>query len=253
MNDENMIVPYDFSGEGDGIDLVATPTAATARIAFMRFIKGNYLLGMEKENVPLGTEFLVRGASEGWVRLVKNEPVQRIPRQPGVPFPTRAELGDDDDSKWPLFDGKPSDPWCLSNELLLTERQTGRAVIFTTTSFTGREAVSDLCRLITYHRRSRGAQAKSIVAIGVGMANFGRGPVAIPKFTIADWLDSEAEPEPEPKPPSPLQNDLTEHLQGRSVLSGTEKSTASVPRRQRKKSAPKAWDDDNDLNDTLPW
>jgi hypothetical protein len=62
---------------------VATPTAANVRAVYMRFGKGNYLLGMERELVPLGTEFIMHGAGEGWLRRIKGEPVQRVPRQPG--------------------------------------------------------------------------------------------------------------------------------------------------------------------------
>jgi hypothetical protein len=102
--------------------------------------------------------------------------------------------------------------------------------------------------LVTHERRSRGAQAKPVIAIGAGTATFKRGPVAIPKFTIVEWIDSAAEPEP-----STLANDLTEHLQQRSVLSGTEKSTAPTPRKPRKKPAPRAWENDEDLDDSLPW
>jgi hypothetical protein len=44
MNDENMtasIVPYDFGDGDDGIEMVASPPAATVRAQFMRFVKGN--------------------------------------------------------------------------------------------------------------------------------------------------------------------------------------------------------------------
>src|SRR5262249_50324906 len=115
----------------------------------MRFVKGTYELGAEREPVTSGPQFIVIAATEGWVRLARGEPVRRVLREPGKPFPQRNELGDTDQSQWPLFDGQPSDPWTLSNELLLIKKETGRPVIFASTSWTGREAVADLCRLIT--------------------------------------------------------------------------------------------------------
>ena len=257
----------EFSGD-DGFELVGTPAGPNLRAVYMRFVKGTYELGAEREPVPLGTQFIVIGAKEGWVRLVRGEDVRRVPRESGKPFPQRNELGDTDQSQWSLFDGQPSDPWMLSNELLLIEKETGRPVIFATTSWTGREAVTDLCRLITYQRRSRGSNAKPIVSIGVGTYRSRRGPVATPKFTIVDWIDGDSsEPPPESGPTSPplsspplsqLANDLTEHLEKRSAISPTEQSTGASAHPRRKKSASREstprppWDSD-DLDDKIPY
>jgi len=269
VNDEyNVPATLDeFSGD-DGFELVATPAGRNFRAVYMRFVKGTYELGAEREPVPSGTEFIVIGATESWVRLARGEAVRRVLREPGKPFPQRNELGDTDQSQWPLFDGKPSDPWRLSNELLLMEKETGRRVIFSTTSRTGREAVADLCRLITYQRRSRGSNAKPIVSIGVGTYRSRRGPVATPKFTIVDWIDGDSsEPPPESGPTSPplsspplsqLANDLTEHLEKRSAISPTEQSTGASAHPRRKKSASREstprppWDSD-DLDDEIPY
>ena len=272
MNDEyNVPATLDeFSGD-DGFELVATPAGRNFRAVYMRFVKGTYELGAEREPVPSGTEFIVIGATESWVRLARGEAVRRVLREPGKPFPQRNELGDTDQSQWPLFDGQPSDPWTLSNALLLIEKETGRPVIFSTTSRTGREAVADLCRLITYQRRSRGSNAKPIVSIGVGTYRSRRGPVATPKFTIVDWIDGDSsepppgsgsEPAPESGPTSPplsqLANDLTEHLEKRSAISPTEQSTGASAHPRRKKSASREstprppWDSD-DLDDKIPY
>jgi hypothetical protein len=242
----------------DGFALVATPAGPNFRAVFMRFVKGTYELGAEREPVPTGTQFIAVAATEGWVRLARGEPVRRVQREPGKPFPQRSELGDTDQSQWPLFDGQPSDPWTLGNELLLTEKETGRPVIFTTTSWTGREAVADLCRLITYHRRSRGANARPIISIGVGSYRSRRGPVATPKFAIVHWIDGDhsgpaiAEPAQ-----SNLTTDLIEHLETRSAIAPTAKSTgAEHPRRKksasRKSTSRPPWDSD-DLDDEIPY
>ena len=260
MNDEYNNRPATlngFSGD-DGFALVATPAGPNFRAPYMRFVKGTYELGAEREPVPPGTQFMTLAAQEGWVRLARGEPVRKVPREPGKPFPQRSELGDTDQSQWPLFDGQPSDPWTLSNEVLLTEKETGRPVIFTTTSWTGREAVADLCRLITYQRRTRGANARPIVSIGVGTYRSRRGPVATPKFTIADWIDSDGlepattESGPTSLPPSKLATDLTEHLEQRSAISPTAQSTGAPAHRQRNKRKQPSWDSDN-LDDDIPY
>jgi hypothetical protein len=260
MNDEYSNVPATlngFSGD-DGFALVATPAEPNFRAPYMRFVKGTYELGAEREPVPSGTQFIAIAATEGWVRLARGEPVRKVPREPGKPFPQRSELGDTDQSQWPLFDGQPSDPWTLSNELLLTEKETGRPVIFATTSWTGREAVADLCRLITYQRRTRGANARPIMSIGVGSYRSRRGPVATPKFTIVDWIDGD-HPEPASTEQSNLATDLTEHLEKRSVISPTVQSTGTSMHPRRKRSAPQTkspprppWDSD-DLDDEIPY
>jgi hypothetical protein len=267
-NDVNVpVVIPEFSGD-DGFELVATPAVPHFRAAYMRFVKGTYECGAEREPVPPGTQFFVLGATGGWVRLARGEPVRRVPREAEKPFPQRSELGDTDETQWPLFDGKPSDPWTLSNELLLAEKETGRPVIFTTTSWTGREAVADLCLLITYQRRTRGRDARAIISIGVGAYRSRRGPVATPKFTIVGWVGGDDTPEPAPAtaetgptsfgptsagaelPASQLARDVTAHLEKRSTISATAQSTGPQERPRQKKPAPPPWED-NDLDDEI--
>jgi hypothetical protein len=238
--------PYDFCHAGDGIEMVATPTVDSVRPAFARFVKGLYVLGSDREPLPHGTQCVVHGAGEGWARLVKGEPVRRIPRKPNEPFPSRKELGDLDQTQWPVFDGKPTDPWRLVDELLLTVRDTGRPVILSLSSPTGREAVADLCRLILYQRRSRGPTTKAVVSLGAGTVNFRFGPVAIPKFTIVDWIDADGEPEP-----LQSQNNVMEHIERRSAINTAARS--AVKQTPRRKLAEPPSSNDDDLDDDIPF
>jgi hypothetical protein len=251
MNDETttVIVPYVAEGD-DGFALVATPTTATFHAPYMDFRLGEFLLGPEREVVPHGTKFVVHAATEGWVRLASGEAPQRIPREPGKPFPQRSELGDTDQSQWPIYNDKPSDPWMLQYELLMTGLETGQAVILRAKSWSAREVVADLCRMVTFQRRRRGPGAKPIAVIGAATRPHRLGSYRVPRFDIVDWVGAEAVPEPAP---SPLAKDLSEHLQQSSVLSGDEKSTATKPRSQRRKPAPAPQGNDNDLDDKLPW
>jgi hypothetical protein len=253
MNDEitTSVIPYEFAEGDDGFALVATPTTATFRAPYMDFKQGEYLLGPEREVVPLGTKFIVHAATEGWVRLESGEAPQRIAREPGKPFPQRSELGDTDKSLWPVYNDKPSDPWMLQYELLLTELETGRPVILRAKSWSARDVVADLCRMVTFQRRRRGPGAKPIIAIGAATRPHRLGSYKVPRFDIGDdWVGAEAVPDPEP---SQVTKDLSERLQQSSVFSGKEKSTAAKPRPQRRKPTSPSQKNDDDLNDEIPW
>jgi hypothetical protein len=247
MNDVSLPMLY---SDTDGFELVATPTSATFRAKYMSFKKGHYFLGAEQEEVPLGTTFVVHGAMQGWAYMARGEKMRRIPREKGKPFPSREELGDTDPAKWPQFDGKPSDPWSLSNELLMTMRDTGQPVIFSIRSWSGREVVEDLCRLVMFQRKQRGDNAKPVVAIGSATRKNPRGMYDIPTFTIIEWISADAVPEPEP---SQLANDLSEQLQGSSTISPTAKSTAPLPQPRRRKASEPAPRVADDLDDEVAW
>jgi hypothetical protein len=170
-------------------------------------------------------------------------------REPGKPFPTRKELGDTDESEWPIFNGAPSDPWMIQIEVLMTERETGAPVILRAKSWSARDIITDVCRMVTFQRRQRGPNAKPIIAIGAASRPHPRGSYKVPVFTINDWVGADAVPEPAP---SELAKDVSEHLQVRSIMSGTEKTTTPRSRRRSKKASSSS-EDDNDLDDALPW
>jgi hypothetical protein len=137
---ETSNVPALYNAD-DGFDLVATPTEQSFRASNLRFIKGIYVKDAGNEPVPAGTQFIAIAASECWVRLKKGEAPQEITRQPSKPFPRREELPDQDPELWATFDGTPSDPWKLTNKLLLADTTSGTPAVFSTSSFTGKRAV----------------------------------------------------------------------------------------------------------------
>jgi hypothetical protein len=243
---EGSIVPYDFGAEDDGISLVANPTIDSIRPTFGRFVKGLYTVGSAREPLPHGTRCVVHGAAEGWQRLVKGEKMRRIPRRPNEDFPKRRDLGDLDQDEWPTFDGKPTDPWRQVNELLLTVCETGRPIILSISSDTGREVVSNLCREILYGRRTRGPTAKAIISLGATTENFRFGPVAVPKFTIVDWIDGDGTPEPLQSQP-----DVTEHIERRSMINPAARSATKRTSKQ-KQGQPRWSPSDDDLDDDIP-
>ena len=101
MNDKyNVLATLSGLSGDDGFALVATPAGPNFRAVYMRFVKGTYELGAEREPVPSGAQFIVIAATESWVRLARGEPVRRVLREPAKPFPKRNELGDTDQSQW---------------------------------------------------------------------------------------------------------------------------------------------------------
>jgi hypothetical protein len=243
MSDNTDLSILDSFAGDDGFATVASPSPDNFPTSYLRFKKGTFVLA-DGATVPVGTAFLALAATELWMRLERDQKPVRVLREGDNPLPSRPELGDNDPDLWPAFDGKPSDPWARTYELMLVEEQSGRPIIFSTSSYTGRSEIENLCRLITIERRTRGSKARPIVKIGCGVWNSRRGPVAVPKFDIRGWVGEEDVPE---LPPTKLQADLTEILEKRSVI-----AAPAAPRSgKHKKVEPPPWDSD-DLDDAIP-
>jgi len=93
MNGKNTgsIVPYDFGiGDDDGFDLVATPSTATFRAKYMDFKLGEFLQGLEKEVVPLGTTFSAHGVTEGWGAVSQSSAFRASPTNHSLPVKSSA-------------------------------------------------------------------------------------------------------------------------------------------------------------------
>jgi hypothetical protein len=173
-------------------------------------------------------------------------PPVRIAREADKPFPRRDELGDTDERLWPEFAGKPSDPWMQCLELLLIDRETGRPIIFSTATRTGRPAVEDLCRSITFRRRVLGPKARPVIKLKAGTIQARVGPVLVPQFEVIDWVDAVQMPE---VAPSQLKADMTTHIQQPPI--GPDVKTAGLGNPPKgKKTPPLPWKDD--LDDEIP-
>ena len=81
----------------------------------------------------------------GWVKWQGGKPVEYRMRQPGVPMPARADLGDNDRAKWEFGpDGQPRDPWQNTHFVYLIDPQTAEEFTFSTSSWGGRDCVINL-------------------------------------------------------------------------------------------------------------
>jgi hypothetical protein len=237
-------------GDDGGFSFVAG-SAKVNNFLPLDFTKGKWTRGYDRVPEPADLEYVVFGVGEAWRRLERDTSPQRIPHIPDEDFPAREELGDLDQHLWPKFDGRPSDPWSLTYELFMGDRQTGQLLVYTAAYVTAKNIVADLCRLVEFQQRQRGVKARPVVKIGTTTLNLRRGPVEAPTFDLFEWIGGETVPE---APPSKLREDLTSKLQDRSVIDPTATSTAPQPSR-RKIKAPRSrptnvpWDD---LDDEIP-
>ena len=111
--------------------------AATARNItgrLLRFNKfGEYRAGQDEQEIPRGTALVayMTSLSVGYVRWEDARPAEIIMGPVGEGFapPRREELGHTDQARWETFDdGRPRDPWQLSNSLVLLELEFERVL-----------------------------------------------------------------------------------------------------------------------------
>src|SRR5262245_38574780 len=103
----------------------------------------------------------------------------------GFRMPSRNELGDLDESKWPEgLDGRRSDPWLHQISIVLQRLDTGELFTFSTTTNTGRRACGTLLR---HYDRLRREDALPIVRLTSGQFKHRDariGQVAVPVFQV---------------------------------------------------------------------
>ena len=177
--------------EIDNILGAAQEDAGFAKL--LKFKKGEYFIG--EELVPLGTEYIAHavGWTKCWIKFRDGEVVERqtyrvaLGEQP----PERENLDDLEKDNWPEgIDGKPADPWTLQYLLPLEKLSDGDVVIFTTSSFGGRQAVADLCKAYAKRAEKNANCGQPIVKLAkteMPTKKFGRVPR--PRFEIVGWDD----------------------------------------------------------------
>jgi hypothetical protein len=164
----------------------------------LKFSKGDWLVGQDNEDFPVGTQF-VANMNElliGWIRWYDNKPTDHIMGKVVDRYqpPRRDELGDMDPAEWELDgDGKPRDPWQKSNYLLLKGMQTGELFTFTTGSQGGRDAVGNMSK--EYGAAMSGHKGEfPVVALGVRSyehPNKSYGRIKTPELKIVGWVGQE--------------------------------------------------------------
>ena len=137
----------------------------------------------------------------GWIKFNgKDQPPDRVMGLLYSDFrmPMRDSLGDTDASQWESgLSGTPEDPWKSQACLVLQSVETRELLTFTTTSATGRRAISNLLR--HYDRMQRtNAEEVPVVKLKPGGFNHRKvGWVATPVFAVVGRVrrDSAAKPD----------------------------------------------------------
>jgi hypothetical protein len=173
--------------------------ATTAESAkFLKFAKGEWLAGVDDEEIDAGTEMVVNiaGITCGHVKWQNKEVADEnmTPIIEGL-FAPREALGDLDRDLWDVDDdGVPRDPWTRTTKMPLKDPATGEEYVFSTSSKGGIGAVGRLVSAIRRGQR-QGNTGLPMVQLGVDSykhKNKEYGKVFVPQFTLVGFK-SEAE------------------------------------------------------------
>jgi hypothetical protein len=159
----------------------------------LRFTKGDYLAGEGGKTIAEGTVVTasVDELMDGWVRWSDGKPIEHIMVRvaEGQVLPKRADLGDDDATRWERDStGEPRDPWQRTNYLPMMD-EAGEVFTFATSSRGGLAAIAGLCR--TYARYRCGyPDVHPMIALEVRSYQHQKreyGRIKVPQFTPMGW------------------------------------------------------------------
>ena len=192
----------------DGWDDTATEAEARLiRGSLLKFSDWKWSLGKEGLEVKEGRRLIAVATAAAWVKWRESKPVEYRLREPGVPMPERAELGDNDQGEWELGpDGGPRDPWANSRFVHLIDPQTAEAFTFSTSSWGGRDCVINLADQI---KRMRGKHPDAVPLVELGAAPMSTrfGKKSKPTLKVVGWRTTAAnvvieQPERQLPPPT---------------------------------------------------
>jgi hypothetical protein len=159
----------------------------TIRGTLLKFADWRWTSGKEATPVEDGTKLVALATAAMWVRWENGKPVEYRMREPGRRLPDREELGYDDQSEWEAGpSGEPQDPWRNTRLVYLVDPKTAEAYTFSTSSWGGRGAVTDLGDQIT-RMRTVHADAVPIVELRAAEMPTKYGRKSKPVFKIVAW------------------------------------------------------------------
>ena len=160
---------------------------------FLSFSRvGEFEAGQDKEQVPFGTRLVANmpGLRQGWRCWIGGRVVDDRTDFLGAPQPRRNELGDLDQAMWERDkEGKPRDPWVLTDILEMSNGETN--YIFSATSRGGRGAIQRLCAAYAKERRMRPDMLPIITLGRDSYIHKEFGKTYFPVFEIVGWTNAE--------------------------------------------------------------
>jgi hypothetical protein len=170
---------------------------------FLKFAKGEWLLGEEGKEVPAEARFVANLEEyyRGWVRWWDGKPtdhlIGRVIDRHRVP--AREELGDQDKSRWEVANGVQRDPWAKTVYIAMRDLSTDEIVCFTSSSDGGRKAVAKLADRYDRLRHRHKAKMPVVTPESEGYQHDVYGKIWKPVFRIVDWAywDDETAADPD--------------------------------------------------------
>jgi len=175
--------------------------AASGSGNYLKFSKGEWLLGQDGKEVELGRK-LVANMSElsiGWIRWAETKPQERrMGLLAGGHKPeSRDELGHTDQELWDKdADGKLVDPWSFTNELPLADPETGEQMTFAASSKGGIGGIGNLCKAYAKEYRSRDGKVPVIELQRDSYMHPVYKKTYVPVLPIVGWAAPGDVPEP---------------------------------------------------------
>ena len=142
-------VPDKRTAPAQYLDEIAPASIVGRLIKFSK--EGQFVTSDDGEPVSDVAEFvaLCDQTLIGWLKFNEDAPPDREMGllYDGFVMPSRATLGDTDETKWPVgLSGRPDDPWKHQICLVLQNTETQELFTFATSSQTGRRSVGNLLR-----------------------------------------------------------------------------------------------------------
>lgn len=168
---------------------------------FLKFSKGEWLLGQNDDEVALGRKLAANmdELSIGWIRWTDGKPVERRLGllASGHKPERRDELGYDDQESWePDKEGRPKDPWNFTNELPLADPDDGEQMTFSASSKGGIGCIGNLCKAFAKDpERAKGL----IPVLELGRDSYKHaeyGKTYVPVLSIVGWVENGSVPIP---------------------------------------------------------
>jgi hypothetical protein len=171
---------------------------------FLKFAKGDWLLGEEGKKVPADARFVanLHECYRGWVRWWGGKPTDHLIGRvvDRHRAPPREDLGEQDESKWETEpNGARRDPWAKTCYLAMRDVSNDEIVCFTSSSDGGRRAVAKLVDRYDRLRHKHKAKFPVVCLDSESYQHRTYGKILKPAFRIVDWAywDDETAADPD--------------------------------------------------------
>ena len=214
MNEIAMRKPTPISADGWD-DTAAEAEARLIRGSLLKYNEGKWFIGKEAVEIKEGRRLVAVATAAAWVKWQGGKPAEYRMREPGVPMPDRADLGNNDPAGWEAGpDGQSRDPWQNTRFVHLIDPQTAEAFTFSTSSYGGRDCVITLADQIK-RMRSKHPDALPLVELGAAPMQTRFGKKSKPTLKVAGWNTAASvviEKQPPELPPPTAAQELDDDI-----------------------------------------